>query len=190
VIRYAFDLARTRKRNRLTMIDKANACGPTTSGPGPSRSRGRIPRHRTGPRLYRPACMWMVKNPDWFETWSCPTCSGHHHRPRRDDPGRAWARRRAPTSTRGRGHVRAHHARPQVRGKTWRPVAAVASVRSCSISSVRGGVARGRGGHRRRPAQQADPQPLRQLRPFHQRDRDLLAAEVRVDPEAGGWTAQ
>ncbi len=69
VIRYAFDLARRRaKEKRLTLVDKANAIRPMDLW---TRVFGEVARDypdiKTEHAYIDAACMWMVKNPDWFD---------------------------------------------------------------------------------------------------------------------------
>ncbi len=69
VTRYAFELARKRnKKKKLTLIDKANAL--------PAQSLwtrtfdevgGEYPDIERNHAYIDAACMWMVKNPDWFD---------------------------------------------------------------------------------------------------------------------------
>jgi 3-isopropylmalate dehydrogenase len=69
VIRYAFDLARRRgKRKRVTLVDKANAIRPMDLW---TRTFAEVakdyPDLGTDHAYIDAACMWMVKNPDWFD---------------------------------------------------------------------------------------------------------------------------
>jgi len=69
VIRYAFDLARRRgKEKRVTLVDKANAIRPMDLW---TRAFGEVakeyPDLTTDHAYIDAACMWMVKNPDWFD---------------------------------------------------------------------------------------------------------------------------
>lgn len=70
VIRYAFELAEKRKKqNRVTLVDKANAIRPMDLW---TRTLERVakdhPSISTDHAYIDAACMWMVKNPDWFDT--------------------------------------------------------------------------------------------------------------------------
>jgi len=70
VIRYAFDAARRRnKRKKVTLVDKANAIRPMDLW---TRTFERVakdyPDIETDHAYIDAACMWMVKNPDWFDT--------------------------------------------------------------------------------------------------------------------------
>lgn len=69
VIRYAFDLARARnKRKQVTLIDKANAL---RSHDLWTRVFAEVskeyPDVKTEHAYIDAACMWMVKNPEWFD---------------------------------------------------------------------------------------------------------------------------
>jgi 3-isopropylmalate dehydrogenase len=69
VIRYAFELARERaKRKHLTLIDKANAVRAqdiwTRTFADVSKD---YPDVETDHAYIDAACMWMVKNPEWFD---------------------------------------------------------------------------------------------------------------------------
>ena len=69
VIRYAFDLARRRAREKkVTLVDKANAIRPMDLW---TRAFGDVSREypdvKTDHAYIDAACMWMVKNPDWFD---------------------------------------------------------------------------------------------------------------------------
>lgn len=70
VFRFAFDLARKRGRGRkLTLVDKANAVAAfdlwTRAFADMSRE---YPDITTDHAYIDAACMWMVKNPEWFDT--------------------------------------------------------------------------------------------------------------------------
>jgi len=69
VIRYAFDLARRRaKEKKVTLVDKANAIRPMDLW---TRVFGEVskdyPDLKTDHAYIDAACMWMVKNPEWFD---------------------------------------------------------------------------------------------------------------------------
>jgi 3-isopropylmalate dehydrogenase len=68
VIRYAFDLARTRPRKQLTLIDKANAVRAQDLW---TRTFAAVAREyadvKTDHAYIDAACMWMIKNPEWFD---------------------------------------------------------------------------------------------------------------------------
>ncbi len=68
IIRYAFELARTRKRKQVTLIDKANALRSQDIW---TRTFAEVameyPDIKTEHAYIDAACMWMVKNPEWFD---------------------------------------------------------------------------------------------------------------------------
>jgi 3-isopropylmalate dehydrogenase len=69
VIRYAFELARARnKRKHVTMIDKANAVRAQDIW---TRTFAEVakdyPDVQTEHAYIDAACMWMIKNPEWFD---------------------------------------------------------------------------------------------------------------------------
>jgi len=68
VIRYAFELARGRERKQLTLIDKANAVRAQDLW---TRVFAEVSREyadvKTDHAYIDAACMWMVKNPEWFD---------------------------------------------------------------------------------------------------------------------------
>ena len=68
IIRYAFELARTRPRKQLTLVDKANAVRAqdlyTRVFDEVSKEYSDV---RTDHAYIDAACMWMVKNPEWFD---------------------------------------------------------------------------------------------------------------------------
>ncbi|MEK7315896.1 MAG: 3-isopropylmalate dehydrogenase [Candidatus Eisenbacteria bacterium] len=70
VVRYSFDLCRRRaKNNKLTMIDKANAVGAMDLWTRVFEEVGREYPDITQEHAYiDAACMWMVKNPESFDT--------------------------------------------------------------------------------------------------------------------------
>ncbi len=70
VIRYAFDLARSRAKSRkLTLVDKANAVGAMDIWTRAFEEVGREYPEITRDHAYiDAACMWMVKNPESFDT--------------------------------------------------------------------------------------------------------------------------
>jgi 3-isopropylmalate dehydrogenase len=68
VIRYAFDLARNRPRRQLTLIDKANAVRAQDLWTRTFEDVARdYPDVKTDHAYIDAACMWMVKNPEWFD---------------------------------------------------------------------------------------------------------------------------
>ena len=72
VIRYAFELARKRAQaKKLTMIDKANAVRAMDLWTRTFEEVGReYPDIKRDHAYIDAACMWMVKNPEWFDRWS------------------------------------------------------------------------------------------------------------------------
>ena len=78
VIRYAFELARKRnKRNTVTLIDKANAVRAQDIW---TRTFNEVaeeyPDIKTEHAYIDAACMWMVKNPEWFDVAVTPNLFG------------------------------------------------------------------------------------------------------------------
>ncbi|MHC4452926.1 MAG: isocitrate/isopropylmalate dehydrogenase family protein [Planctomycetota bacterium] len=69
VIRYAFEQAKRRgKQNRVTLVDKANAIRPMDLWTRTfNRVAGEYADLSTDHAYIDAACMWMVKNPDWFD---------------------------------------------------------------------------------------------------------------------------
>jgi 3-isopropylmalate dehydrogenase len=69
VIRYGFDLARSRARKKLTLVDKANAVGAMDIWTRAFEEVGREYSDIATDHAYiDAACMWMVKNPESFDT--------------------------------------------------------------------------------------------------------------------------
>ncbi|HKW50145.1 MAG TPA: 3-isopropylmalate dehydrogenase [Candidatus Eisenbacteria bacterium] len=69
VIRYAFDLSRRRTRKKLTMVDKANAVGAMDLWTRAFEEVGKdYPDIQRDHAYIDAACMWMVKNPEAFDT--------------------------------------------------------------------------------------------------------------------------
>jgi len=68
IIRYAFELARTRKRKQVTLIDKANALRSMDLWTRTfAEVAAEYPDVKTEHAYIDAACMWMVKNPEWFD---------------------------------------------------------------------------------------------------------------------------
>ena len=68
IIRYAFELARKRPRKQLTLIDKANAVRAHDLYTRVFAEVGtEYPDVKTDHAYIDAACMWMVKNPEWFD---------------------------------------------------------------------------------------------------------------------------
>ncbi len=68
-IRYAFELARTREEKKLTLVDKANVL--TYGHDLWTRTFAEVaeeyPDIETDHAYVDACCMWMVKNPEWFD---------------------------------------------------------------------------------------------------------------------------
>ena len=68
IIRYAFELARTRARRKLLLVDKANAVRAQDLY---TRVFAELAAHypdvETDHAYIDAACMWMIKNPEWFD---------------------------------------------------------------------------------------------------------------------------
>ncbi len=77
-IRYAFELARERnKQKQVTLIDKANAVRAQDLW---TRTFAEVaeeyPDNKTDHAYIDAACMWMVKNPEWFDVAVTPNLCG------------------------------------------------------------------------------------------------------------------
>ncbi|MCL4141158.1 UNVERIFIED_CONTAM: hypothetical protein GTU68_008896 [Idotea baltica] len=78
VIRYAFELCRARnKRKTVTLIDKANAVRAQDLWTRTFEEVAKeYPDIKTEHAYIDAACMWMVKNPEWFDVAVTPNLFG------------------------------------------------------------------------------------------------------------------
>jgi 3-isopropylmalate dehydrogenase len=77
VIRYAFEQARRFGRKRVTLIDKANAIRPQDIWTRHfDQIAAEFPGIDTDHMYIDAACMWLVKNPEWFEVAVMPNVFG------------------------------------------------------------------------------------------------------------------
>ncbi|HET6205117.1 MAG TPA: 3-isopropylmalate dehydrogenase, partial [Planctomycetota bacterium] len=78
VIRYAFDLARKRnKKRKVTLIDKANAVRAQDLWTRTFEEVGRgYPEIEKDHAYVDACCMWLVKNPEWFDVAVSPNLFG------------------------------------------------------------------------------------------------------------------
>jgi 3-isopropylmalate dehydrogenase len=78
VVRYAYDLTRKRgKKNRLTLVDKANAIRAQDIWTRTFAEVGKeYPDVEQDHAYIDAACMWMVKNPEWFDVVVTPNLFG------------------------------------------------------------------------------------------------------------------
>jgi 3-isopropylmalate dehydrogenase len=77
VIRFAYDLARSRPRRKLTMVDKANAVRAYDLWTRTFADVGKEYADVEQDHAYiDAACMWMVKNPEWFDVIVVPNMFG------------------------------------------------------------------------------------------------------------------
>jgi len=68
IIRYAFEVARARARKKLTLVDKANALQSHDLWRRVFAEVGKeYPDVTTDTAYVDATCMWMVKNPEWFD---------------------------------------------------------------------------------------------------------------------------
>lgn len=68
IIRYAFDIAMTRPRKELLLIDKANAVRAQDLYTRVfAEVAAEYPEVNTDHAYIDAACMWMIKNPEWFD---------------------------------------------------------------------------------------------------------------------------
>jgi 3-isopropylmalate dehydrogenase len=76
-VRYAFELAKNRKRRKLTLVDKANAVRPQDLW---TRTFAEVakeyPNVETDHAYIDAACMWLVKNPESFDVCVMPNIFG------------------------------------------------------------------------------------------------------------------
>jgi len=76
-IRYAFELARTRPRRQVTLIDKANAIRAQDIWTRVfAIVAAEYPDVKTDHAYVDAACMWMIKNPEWFDVVVAPNLFG------------------------------------------------------------------------------------------------------------------
>jgi 3-isopropylmalate dehydrogenase len=77
-VRYAFELARSRdKRRQVTLIDKANAVRAQDLWTRVFASvAAEYPDVQTDHAYIDAACMWMIKNPEWFDVAVTPNLFG------------------------------------------------------------------------------------------------------------------
>ncbi|MGC9317951.1 MAG: 3-isopropylmalate dehydrogenase, partial [Armatimonadota bacterium] len=68
-VRYAFDLAHTRQEKSLTLVDKSNVLtyGHDLWQRTFAEVAGEYPEIETDHAYVDACCMWMVKNPEWFD---------------------------------------------------------------------------------------------------------------------------
>jgi 3-isopropylmalate dehydrogenase len=77
IIRYAFERAVERPRKKVTLIDKANALRSQDIWTRIFADVAReFPTVETDHAYIDAACMWMVKNPEWFDVAVCPNLFG------------------------------------------------------------------------------------------------------------------
>ena len=69
VIRYAFEVAKSRPRKKLTLVDKSNAIRPQDVWTRAFAAVAKeYPGISTDHAYIDAACMWMIKSPEWFDT--------------------------------------------------------------------------------------------------------------------------
>jgi 3-isopropylmalate dehydrogenase len=77
VIRHAFEIAKTRPRNQVTLIDKANAVRAQDIWTRTfAEVAAEYPDAKTDHAYVDAACMWMIKNPEWFDVAVTPNLFG------------------------------------------------------------------------------------------------------------------
>jgi 3-isopropylmalate dehydrogenase len=76
-VRYAFGIARHRKRKQVTLIDKANAVRAQDIWTRTFAAVAKdFPDVKTEHAYIDAACMWMIKNPEWFDVAVTPNLFG------------------------------------------------------------------------------------------------------------------
>ncbi len=77
IIRYAFECAKDRPRKKVTLIDKANALRAQDLWTRAfAEVAAEYPGIETDHAYIDAACMWMVKNPEWFDVAVSPNLFG------------------------------------------------------------------------------------------------------------------
>jgi 3-isopropylmalate dehydrogenase len=77
IIRYAFERAKTRPRKKVTLVDKANAVRAQDIWTRVFAEVAKdYPGIETDHAYIDAACMWMVKNPEWFDVVVLPNLFG------------------------------------------------------------------------------------------------------------------
>ena len=77
VIRHAFQIAETRERKQLMLIDKANAVRAQDIWTRTFEEvSAEFPSVKTDHAYIDAACMWMIKNPEWFDVAVTPNLFG------------------------------------------------------------------------------------------------------------------
>ena len=77
VVRYAFEIAKTRPRKQVTLVDKANAVRAQDLWTRTfAEVAAEYPDIKTEHAYIDAACMWMIKNPEWFDVAVTPNLFG------------------------------------------------------------------------------------------------------------------
>ncbi len=77
VIRYAFDFAKRSGRRKVTLVDKANAVRAQDIWTRIfARVAQKYPEIQTDHMYIDAACMWLIKNPEWFDVAVMPNIFG------------------------------------------------------------------------------------------------------------------